>query len=152
MSRRRPPTRGRGLVVTALFGVLCAAALVALVLQLARSPDVKVQLGDEVFEAGRAEDLAPDATEHPLLFQALVGDRDIYLSHIGRDHKTGWFAFEAYAPGAPRRCQLTWDRTDRVFTDPCNTTTYPPDGTGLTRYPVTITDAERVVIDLRKRL
>ena len=139
-------------MITALFGVLCAGLLVVLVLQLARSPDVKVQLGDEVFEAGRAKDLAPDVEEHPLLFQALVGDRDIYLQHTANDPKTGWIAFEAYARGAPRRCQLQWERTARVFRDPCDNETYPADGIGLTRYPVTVNDNDRVVIDLRKPL
>ena len=152
MSRRRPPTRGRALVIASLFGVLCAALLVVLVLQLTRSPDVKVQLGDEVFEAGRAKDLARSANEHPLLFQALVGDRDIYLQHLGRDPTQGFHAFESYAPGAPRRCQLQWERERRVFVDPCNKREFPADGAGLRSYPVTVTEAERVVIDLREPL
>jgi hypothetical protein len=152
MSRRRPPPRGRALVITALFGVLCAALVVVLVLQLARSPEVKVQLGDEVFEAGRAKDLVDDVDRHPLLFQALVGNRDIYLQHTGDDPKTGWIAFEAYAPGAPRRCQLRWERSGRVFRDPCDDKTYPSDGAGLTRYSATVNDNERVVIDLRRTL
>lgn len=154
MSRRNPrqPVRGRALVITALFGVLCAALLVVLVVQLARSPDVKVQLGDEVFEAGRAKDLVDDVERHPLLFQALVGERDIYLSHTGTDPKTGWVAFEAYAPGAPRRCQLRWDPAQRLFTDPCDKRTYPADGTGLTRYAATVNANDRVVIDLRTPL
>ena len=152
MSRRRPPARGRALVITALFGVLCAALIVVLVLQLARSPEVKVQLGDEVFEAGRAKDLVDDVEQHPLLFQALVGDRDIYLQHTGNDAGTGWLAFEAYAPGAPRRCQLRWERSVRMFRDPCDDKTYPADGTGLRRYPATVNPQDRVVIDLRKPL
>lgn len=144
--------RGRSLVIVSLFGVFCAALLVVLVLQLAKSPDVKVQLGDEVFEAGRAKDLARSAGEHPLLFQALVGNRDIYLQHIGADPKRGFHAFESYAPGAPRRCQLRWERGRRVFVDPCDKREFPADGSGLRSYPVTVTKAERVVIDLRNPL
>jgi len=117
---------------------LTAVLLVAFVLRLANEPDAKVQLGDDVFEVGRARDLKPAIhAQGPLLFaDPLNRGRDLYIQHIGEDAAKGWLAFEAHAPGERRRkCNLVWNHERGVFTDPCTQVTYPSDGKGLTHYP-----------------
>lgn len=109
------------------------------------------QLSGATFTAGLARVLAPEADRHPILLQALIKDKDLYLTHTGADRTKGWFAFRATEAGAPRRCTLTWDAAAQLFRDTsCGSPrTYPVDGTGLERYTVTVDAGGKVVIDLR---
>ena len=129
-----------------LGGVAAGALIFVLVLNLTRSRSVE-QSSDARFRVGSAERLAPDvARDGPLLFQDLrSGSRDIYVQHVGGKD---WRAFDAHAPGAPRRCVLTWRQQDRLFVDPCDGRTFPADGTGLTAYPTEVDEDGRIFVDL----
>jgi hypothetical protein len=92
----------------------------------------------------------------PILFKDPLTSRpgrEIYLQHLGNDEDEGWFALDAYAPGAPRaqRCILEWDAGDEVFRDPCGEAVIPGDGAGVRTYPGEGDDRGAVVIDLRTR-
>jgi hypothetical protein len=154
--RRRPRAANFTTIAAAAF--IGAVLIVIALLQLASNQSVKNQLGERVFIAGRAADLArdiavpgPDGRRGPLLFPALLRDRDIYLQHVGSDPMTGWLAFEARAPGAPRTCVLQWVDAQNHFRDPCGAKIYPADGAGLVHYSATVNPAsKRVEIDLRR--
>jgi hypothetical protein len=161
----RPPARrrkagGTTFVTLAALSVVAAVGLLLVVLQLAKNPSVKNQLGVAVFEAGRAKDLLGEIQPRgggragPILLQDPLGHgRDIYIQHEGGDPLAGWLAFEAHAPGAARRCVLQWVQAQNLFRDACDGTTFPADGTGLTHYPATVSKSTtRVSIDLRHPL
>ena len=97
---------------------------------------------------GPADDRARTIAEGgPILFQDLLNrSRDIYVQHLGGDD---WRAFEAHAPGAPRRCFLEWRAATREFVDACDGRTFPADGTGLVQYPTRVDERQHVVVDLR---
>ena len=161
---RRPATatgrpkvrrRGAGFATVAAAGVIAAGLIVVLLVQLASSNKIKSHLGSPVFNAGRAKFLADqiaapakDGRGGPLLFQALVRQRDIYLQHEGADPAKGWLAFDAHTPGQPRSCVLEWLPASSRFRDPCTTTTYPSDGAGLPQYATSVNSAGNVVVDL----
>ena len=140
----------RSMVTTGVVAVVASVGLFLLVAKLTTGSDAKNNLGDTVFEVGQASYFAKRT---PLLFQALqgAGDRDIYVSHVGSDPKTGWIAFDARATGQPRNCFLRWSPTARRFTDPCTKETYGPDpGAGFTHYKTVVGSKGTVVVDFRK--
>jgi hypothetical protein len=143
--------RGTSLVIVAVLSVLTAVLLLVFVLRLSAQPGAKVKLGSDVFPAGRARDLAARirADRAPLLFPALVKERDIYLQHRGGDPLQGWAAFDARPPGSPRRCNLVWQRDRELFTDPCGGGTFPADGAGLPAHTVVIDAKGKLAVDLR---
>lgn len=142
-------------VVLAVVGIAVGVALVLVLFvvaipSLTESGTVEVKLGSDTYDAGsasaRAENIADGG---PLLFSDVSsGKRDIYLQHVGDDDATGWSAFDARRPGQGRNCTLVWQAASNDFRDPCDGTLVPADGTGLTSYPVTVTDKGKVVIDL----
>jgi len=140
----------------AVAGVVVAFGLFALVARIAAKPTSKAHVGGRtraVYDVGGSKLLAKQISENgPLLFQALVGDLDIFVQHSGTDLATGWLAFDARAPGAARRCSVQWKIDRRLFVDPCTNQTYPADGTGLTRHPVDVSANGRVSVDLRTDL
>lgn len=137
------------------MSVLTVAFALGLLYLVARAvsdnPD-SANLGSEVIrlDAERTADRIDETGPYPL--QDPVGDRDVYLQHVGRDPMKGWVLVLAYPPGvAPgdKKCALTWDVKRDVFVAPCDgERTYPPDGTGLTTFPAPV-EGGRVVIDLR---
>jgi hypothetical protein len=142
---------GKALLVAGV-GVAVAIGLAFAMSVLANRGTVKVNLGDDVFDAGDADDLAEHIDEGgPLLFSDIAGgSRDIFISHEGDDLETGWFAFDARTPGASRDCSVEWKADDEVFVDPCTDDELPADGTGLPQYKVTVTEGGNVEVDLRK--
>jgi len=138
------------LIITGL-GVLTAVLLLVFVVRLSAQPGAKVKLGSDVFIAGRARDLAARVgRDHaPLLFPALVKQRDIYLQHLGDDPLKGWTAFDARPPGTLRRCTVVWQSDRSEFTDPCGPATFPADGAGLPPHPVTVDVNGKLSVDLR---
>ncbi|HWW54448.1 MAG TPA: hypothetical protein VNY84_11800 [Acidimicrobiales bacterium] len=144
-----------GFATAAAAAVIGAILLVVLLIQLASSNKIKSHLGSSVFDAGRAKFLADQIAAPakagrggPLLFQALVRQKDIYLQHQGTDPATGWLAFDAHTPGQLRTCVLQWIPASGQFRDPCTTTAYPADGTGLPHYATSVSSAEHVIVDL----
>jgi hypothetical protein len=135
------------LVVTGIAGVVAGVALVAVVLLLLGTGDVKSRLGDETYDVGDADAIARRADVQPVLLPALVGfERDILVSHLGGDE---WRAFLANPPGRDRRCQVRWRKQTRDFRAPCTGTVYPLDGTGLTQYSAQVDERGHLVLDLR---
>lgn len=134
---RRRLAVGLGVSVLGGFAVL----LTVMALRVATQPDADVKLGSTTFEVGRAATLARriQADDYPLLFQDLRNQSlDLFVQHVGRSHLTGWRAFQAHAPTAPRICQLEWTGTE--FRDPCNDQRYPADGEGLRQFQVNVVD------------
>lgn len=135
---------------------------------------VKVQLGDDTFDAGFATRMADQIDKDgPLLFSDVSGRgqrQPIYVVHIGSDDKDGWFALSAIAPGAAEGCFVTWNPESELFeerraADPaegrdalgerCRDVTWSADGTDgsdgseLEAFPWEIDKDERLIIDLR---
>lgn len=132
-----------------LVAVAFAGAVLFLVVQYAsKNPDT-ANLGSEVvkLDAKRTAERIEETGPYPL--QDPVGDRDVYLQHVGNDPETGWVLVLAYPPGeAHKKCAVVWDVERDRFEAPCSKRTYPPDGSGLTTYPAPVENG-RVVIDLR---
>lgn len=154
---RRQVSKTKTIVVGSALALLTAVLIVIFVVRLASSPGGKVQLGDPVFEVGQVRVLAPEIDRQgPLLFQALNGNRDIFVQHIGDDAKTGWLAFEAHGPGQPRTCDLKWQQKQGVFVDECSQATFPVDGRGLTHYATQVNRKKKggltLFVDLRAPL
>lgn len=148
VGRGRRRASPRAVLLTGIAGVLAGVLVFLGITALIGSGDGESNLGDDVFAVGRADRLAPEIQRRgPLLFQALVGERDVYVQYLGDER---WTAFEAVPPGSPRRCQLRWRPRTRDFHDPCSRRTYPHDGAGLTRYPASVDDDGTVVVDLRR--
>jgi hypothetical protein len=141
--------RGTTFVTTAAIALIVAVLVVVLLVELSSSGSVKSQLGSQTFLVGRARTFAPlIAKQGPLLLPDLLGkDRPIYLQHLGTDSKVGWYAIQATRG---TKCVVTWSSDS--FHDPCTGAVFPPDGTGLVRYPVTVLPSDRINVDLRTPL
>jgi len=136
--------------VTALLGVVTAVVLFGFVANLFTKPGTEGRLGRNVYDVGGARVLSRRISEGgPILLQALVGNRDIYVQHLGDETTKGWVSFDARAEGAARECFVKWQADQSTFTDPCTQETYPADGTGLAQHPVTVSPKGRVSVDLR---
>lgn len=149
------PRRTRAIVAASLVGVALTCLVVVFVVRFASERPDEVNLGRDRFEVGRADVFARAIRrDGPILFKDPLTSRpgrEIYVQHLGDDEAKGWFALDAYAPGAPReeRCILEWDAKGEVFTDPCGDTEIPADGTGVRTYPGEVDDRRAVIIDLR---
>ena len=139
----------RALAVTAV-GLAGAIGALVLMLQLAGSSEViDVQLGDPDFRGINAAHLADEIAENgPVPFPDLVGhDLPIWVTHHGSDPAVGWVTVSARAPGSDR-CLVQWDDEggqsgEGAFVDGCDpTTTWPPDGAGLTALAWTVIAGE----------
>lgn len=131
-----------------------ALVLVVFVLavpSLTRSGKLEVHLGADTFDAGPAgQRAAAIAVGGPILLPDVAsGQRDIWLQHGGEAETEGWSAFDARKPGSSRDCTLRWEGARSAFTDPCDGSVVPADGTGLVHYAVSITDDGRLIVDLR---
>jgi hypothetical protein len=128
--------------------VLGIAALVVFNLaKTASDHPEKVQLGNNVLDLSRNADKYAERIDRtgPRLFQSLLGDRDLWVNHVGGR----WAAFKAVPDGQPRNCPVGWDGTRMLFVDPCrDAITYPADGTGLQHYQV-IEGNGRLAVDLK---
>lgn len=72
----------------------------------------------------------------------------IFLSHVGKNAKQGWYAFEARPPGAPDDCFVAWDTETDQFTSPCSDDTYPATGEGLRSFEASVNRDGDLVVDL----
>lgn len=139
----------RALVVAAA-GLAMTIACVLLIPQLIRAEAVETKLGDQLFEAGDPDNMANAIKRDnlPLLFADPVGERDIYLQHLGEDPLMGWYAFDARRPGTDRNCTIEW-QPGGWFVDPCDPEIeFDATGTGLPSYDVTI-DNDLLFVDFR---
>jgi hypothetical protein len=149
---------GKALIVAGA-GVVVALAIAFGVAQLASRGSVDVRLGSDTFADQDAESAAEKIAEDgPILYADTAGgDRDIFLQHLGDDPDAGWVAIAARPPGVSRACTLRWIADDEVFrlldgdgevTDECDGREFPPDGTGLPTYPVTVDVDGNLDVDL----
>ncbi|MCB1271656.1 MAG: hypothetical protein KDB31_09555 [Microthrixaceae bacterium] len=105
----------------ALGAVLLAVGASWLLLRLASGGDgpVRIQLGDEDFDAGQVERIATQiAEEGPVLYSDVSGRgqrQPIWVNHFGDDAKTQWYVFSAVAPGAEEGCFLAWNEERNLF-------------------------------------
>lgn len=138
------------MLLSGLLGVVSAVLLVVFVVHLVSDAGGGKGLSRNDFSAGRASFLAKEfAASGPILFQALQGDKDVYVLHRGDDPAAGWWAVQAAPPGRPRRCGVRYDAGGPRFVDGCDPAVrYPLDGTGLIAFPVQVRKGPEVVIDL----
>lgn len=151
---KQAPTRTPRSIILAVAGVTLGLILVLVLFifaipSLTESGKVEVKLGSDTYDAGSAESLARSiSSAGPLLLPDVSGGkRDVYLQHLGDDPASGWYAFDARRPGQSRDCSLNWRADSADFIDPCDGTVVPADGSGLTDYPVTVSDTGRVIVD-----
>ena len=152
MTEPDDPAQRRTVLITAVGAVIAAALVFAVVTRISTTTSTPAgNPGDRraQFELGKATDYAKTiANDGPLLFPDPQGrSRDIYIQHLGED---AWLAFEARVAGAPRSCVVKWEAGPRHFVDPCDGRVFPADGAGLVRFPTTVTDDGKVVVDLSR--
>lgn len=132
--------------VVVLFGAL---GLVTLALKDRDSGDLN--LGDQTFQGGDAEDLADEIADRgPIIYSDVSGsrDRDMILQHRGEDPNTGWTAFLAAPLDRARDCTWVWQPDEEIFQAACDEElTAPADGEGLPQFEVTVTDGQ-IEVDL----
>ncbi len=165
---RRSGTKQVTSVVVALIAVAVAVGLAWGMLSLASGGDgpVRLQLGDEEFDAGQAERLtAQIAEDGPLLFSDVSGRgqrNPIFLNHFGEDPETRWVAFPAVLPDASEGCFLAWNAERELFEERaavegggrdqgelCSDETVPPNGAGLQQFSWEVDDEGALIVDLR---
>ena len=149
--RRTSFRQTHGPALFMMTGIVLALVFVSLwtLSRTVKNHPERVRLGKSVFTVGGDARYGPIVDKDgPILFQALLGTKDIYVQHLGSKK---WTTFAAVAPGADRVCQLRWDRTRKLFTDPCVAgRTFPSDGTGLPHYLTKLDAKDRIVIDLNE--
>jgi hypothetical protein len=143
---------GKALAIAALAIGLIAMVAVFVALAASRG-DVEINLGDDRFNAGRAERLAKEIGDGgglPFLYPDLVGkDRNLFVQHLGDDPEKGWVAFGAFDPDDPS-CSVLIDRKDKTLVNGCDeSVTYPLGGEGLRQYPTTVEDGE-IYVDVNE--
>jgi hypothetical protein len=168
VERRTGATQLRS-VVFAVVAVVAAVGLAWGMLALASGGDgpVRLQLGDDEFNAGQAERLSAQiAQDGPVPFSDVSGRgqrRPIYVNHFGDDAGIRWVAFPAVPPGAPEGCFLVWSAELERFEvrrppegagrddvgERCSEDTFPPDGEGLEQLPWRVDDDGNLIIDVR---
>lgn len=150
VGRRTNRNEVRAIAMVAAALVLILGGLVAFVTFLSARGDVEIRLGDDRFNAGNALDIAEAVAEQgPILFSDPSGGRrDIMINHLSDDPLQGWVAFDARLPGDDRNCQVRWRPEAGSFAYNCDPAlTFPPDGEGLTSYPVSVVDG-RIIVDI----
>lgn len=141
-------------IAIGIVGLLVAALLVVAIVRIAtgRGGGTTSGSGGGRFVVGDAAQLARNIrSDGPFLLSDVSGNgqnRPIFVSHQGDDVETGWHAFEARPAGKPPDCYVRWDRDAEELRSSCSDQVFPLDGDGLRPYPVEVTDAGDVVVDL----
>jgi hypothetical protein len=145
-NRKNPATQATAIAVAGLIGSIALIFVITRIASQASEGDLQLNLGDDVFTIGDAEDLAAKIDNpnvfggDPLLLSGLGNDRDVWVQHLGDDSSSGWFVFAVRPDDAPRSCIALWERDLARFVDSCDGTMYPEDGEGLRQYPVEVID------------
>lgn len=142
-------------VLIAVVSIVFVATLGYAVVRAATGERTSVtrSTGDGRWNAGEAESKATAIDrDGPILIPDPAGEQrlPIFISHVGSNSETGWYAFEARPPGAAADCFLEWDRAAERFRpgDGCDDdTTYPRDGEGLRRFATSVTKGGDLIID-----
>jgi len=154
-----------------IFGLVAVAVAVGLawgLLQLASGGEgpVRLQLGDDQFDAGQATRLSAQIEEAgPVLFSDVSGRgqrRPIFVNHFGDDPEVGWAAFPAVLPDAEENCFLSWNADRELFEeragvegggrdvgDLCSDRTVGANGGDLDRFEWELDEDGNLIIDVR---
>lgn len=132
------------------------AGFLAIAFLIQRQGSLVQDSGDEllgagaVFVAGPTDDLLESVNDTgPILFSDVASrDRDVILQHLGEDAESGWIAMAARPLSAARDCTLEWQSDAGDFLEPCSGDRFPEDGEGLITYPVSISEAGVLSIDI----
>mgnify|MGYP003455090097 FL=1 len=166
---RRSGTKQVTSIVFGIVAVLIAVGIAWGLLALASggTGPVRIQLGDDEFDAGQAVRLSRQIQQDgPTLFSDVSGRgqlQPIVVNHFGDDPEIRWVAFPAVAPGASEGCFLTSNSDEEVFEERrppegggkddlgeiCSNVTYPPNGEGLEQYGWQVDDEGNLIIDVR---
>jgi len=147
----RAPARQALLVgLGAVLGVVAVLFLVLQADRLVGQADLDLDISDGIYRPGPVAELAEgiDTSGPLLLSDTSGGDRDLIVTHTGDDLETGWHAFAARQPAAPRDCFVVWSADERTLVDNCDGTVYPETGEGLPQYPVAVDGDGILSIDL----
>ncbi len=159
-------------VTSVVFGIIAVILAIGLawgMLALASGGDgpVRIQLGDDEFDAGQAERLSRQiADDGPALFSDVSGRgqrEPIVVNHFGDDPEVRWVSFPAVLPGASEGCFLTWNADRELFEERrppegggrgelgelCSDRTASPNGEGLEQYGWQVDDDGNLIIDVR---
>jgi hypothetical protein len=173
---RRSGSKQATSVIVGVVALVIALAGAWGMIQLASGGEgpVKIQLGDETFDAGFTSRMAKQIAEDgPLLFSDVSGRgqrQPIYVNHFGDEDDENWVALSAVAPGASEGCYLSWNAERELFeerraTDAsagkdtvgelCRDVTWSADGSSgsdgskLEAFPWKVDEDDRLIIDLR---
>lgn len=137
---------GRAATVALVGVVVLGLALALVTLALGGRNSTDLNIGDQTFQAGNAEDKAElIAEEGPILYGDVSGrkDRDMILQHIGTDPDEGWHAFLAAPIDKSRECTWIWQPDEELFRAKCDESlTAPADGEGLPQFEVKVVDGQ----------
>lgn len=159
-------------ITSVLFGIVAVVIAIGIawgMLALASGGDgpVRIQLGDDEFDAGQAVRLSRQIQQDgPALFSDVSGRgqlQPIVVNHFGDDPEIRWVAFPAVAPGASEGCFLTWNAELELFEERrppegagrddvgelCSNVTYPANGEGLEQFGWEVDDEGDLIIDVR---
>lgn len=137
---------GRAATVALVGVIVLAIALGLVTLAINSRNSSELNIGDQTFQAGSAEDKAElIAKDGPILYGDVSGrkDRDMILQHIGTNPEKGWYAFLAAPLDKGRDCTWIWQPDEELFRAKCDEDlTAPADGKGLPQFPVKVVDGQ----------
>jgi hypothetical protein len=137
---------GRAATVALVGVIVLAIALGLVTLAIGNRNSTDLNIGDQTFQAGNAEDKAElIAKDGPILYGDVSGrkDRDMILQHIGSNPSKGWYAFLAAPIDKGRDCTWIWQPEEELFRAKCDESlTAPADGKGLPQFPVKVVDGQ----------
>lgn len=137
---------GRAATVALVGVVVLGIALGLVTLAIGSRNSTDLNIGDQTFQAGNAEDKAElIAKDGPILYGDVSGrkDRDMILQHTGDDPTKGWHAFLAAPIDKGRDCTWIWQPEEELFRAKCDSDlTAPADGKGLPQFPVKVVDGQ----------
>ena len=139
----------------AIFAVVLAICVIGAVLAVVAGDDsgsIEINLGDDTFaeiDAMLGAELIDE--QGPLIFPDPAGGTPAAAAAAPRRRSRPGAGSPSWPwPPAREACVVEWRPDDERFRD-CEGTTYPADGTGLTRYVTTVEDGQ-VTVDLRTEL
>ncbi|MCU1370894.1 MAG: hypothetical protein JWO77_2088 [Ilumatobacteraceae bacterium] len=137
---------GRAATVALVGVVVLGLALGLVTLALGGRNSSDLNIGDQTFQAGSAQDKAElIARSGPIIYADVSGrkDRDMILQHTGTNPAKGWHAFLAAPIDKARDCTWEWQADEELFRAKCDPElTAPADGKGLPQFQVKVIDGQ----------